>query len=63
MKTNIQTKEEACRMDMGWWAPAALLVMLTIAEWTGAFALVSKVSALATSLRWTPASSFDMVGK
>lgn len=57
------TKENANRMDLGWWGPAVMLVMLTIAEWTGAFALISKVSTLATSWQFTPTSSYDVIGK
>jgi hypothetical protein len=63
MHNNIQTKKEARRMDLGWWGPAAILIALTIAEWVGAFALISKVSAFTTSWQWTPTSSSDLVGR
>jgi hypothetical protein len=63
MQNKIQTKQEARRMDLGWWGPAAILIALTIAEWTGAFALISKVSGLATSWQWTPTNSYDTVGR
>jgi hypothetical protein len=63
MHNNIRTKEEARRMDLGWWGPAVMLVALTIAEWMGAFALISKVSAFTTSWQWTPTSSSDVVGR
>jgi len=63
MHNTIRTKEEARRMDLGWWGPAVILVALTLAEWMGAFALISKVSALTTSWQWSPTSSSDVVGK
>jgi hypothetical protein len=50
-------------MDLGWWGPAAILVALTIAEWMGAFALISKVSAFTTSWQRTPTGTYNVVGK
>ncbi len=57
------TKEDASRMDVGWWAPALMLVILAATELTGAFALISKVSTLVTSRQWNPASSYELVGR
>jgi hypothetical protein len=57
------TKENASRMDLGWWGPAVMLVVLTAAEFAGAFTLISKVSTLATSWQWSPTSTYDVVGR
>ena len=58
MRNNVETKT-----NLGWWLPAVLLLVLTAAEWSAAFVLVSKVSSLATSWQWTPAGAYDVVGR
>ena len=54
----MHMEQNTNRMDIGWWAPAIMLVILTAVEFAGAFALITKVSTLATASQWTPTSTY-----
>ncbi len=58
----MHTNEKRNRTEPGWWAPAIMLVVLTAVEFTSAFALITKVSALTTSWHLTP-GSYETVGR
>jgi hypothetical protein len=55
--------EIANRMDAGWWAPAVMIIILTITEWTGAFFLITNLAKIGASWELAPTNPYNAVLK